>query len=378
MPACGDSNTMKTKRFLTVALGTIILTLTAVLGPAGLAAAARPSGPLPPCKPMVFTGSVGAHSSRCVHKPPLGRGLRGPRGLRGVIGKAGAAGRTGVAGRIGLAGPAGVAGPFGLAGAAGARGVQGLQGDTGTTGSPGATGSSTVSPGATGTTGAPGATGSPGATGTTGPPGPLGTTGADGTSGPTGSTGSAGVTGSQGATGPPGPQGTTGVAGPTGPAGSTGPVGATGPTGSNGLSQYAYVYNDVAQTVAVEADINFNSNGVMTSGITHLAGIPGDAGIALLNAGDYKVTFSVSGTELSQMALYVNTVGPSIATLVPGTVYGAGAGTDQNTGQMIVTFAAGDVLTVRNHSSAAAVGLTTPIGGTQATTNASVIVEKLD
>ena len=70
-----------------------------------------------------------------------------------------------------------------------------------------------------------------------------------------------------------------------------------------------------------------------------------------MNAGDYKVTFSVSGTEPSQMALFVN------GTLVPGTIYGSGAGTQQNTGQVIVTFAAGDVLTVRNHTSAAAVGL---------------------
>ena len=122
--------------------------------------------------------------------------------------------------------------------------------------------------------------------------------------------------------------------------------------------------------MAIEADITFNKNGVMTSGITHAAGTPGAAGITLVNAGDYKVTFSVSGTEPNQMALFVN------GTLVPGTVYGSGAGTQQNTGQAIVTFAAGDVLTVRNHSSAAAVSLATPIGGTQANANASVVDRK--
>ena len=160
--------------------------------------------------------------------------------------------------------------------------------------------------------------------------------------------------------------------GATGPAGSTGATGATGAAGSSGLSQYAYVYNDAAQTVAIEADVTFNKNGVLTAGITHAAGTPGAAGITLVNAGDYKVTFSVSGTEANQMALFVN------GTLVPGTVYGSGAGTQQNTGQAIVTFAAGDVLTLRNHTSAAAVSLATPIGGTQANANASVVIEKLN
>jgi len=97
-----------------------------------------------------------------------------------------------------------------------------------------------------------------------------------------------------------------------------------------------------------------------------------------VNSGDYKVTYSVSATELSQMGLFVNPVGPGIATLVPGTTYGAGAGTAQNTGQVIATFAAGDVLTVRNHSAAAAISLTALVGGTQSTTSASIVIEKLN
>jgi hypothetical protein len=126
----------------------------------------------------------------------------------------------------------------------------------------------------------------------------------------------------------------------------------------------------VAQTVAIEADVTFNKNGVLTAGITHALDA---AGIVLVNAGDYKVTFSVSGTGVSQMALFVNGT-----TLVPGTIYGSGAGTQQNTGLAIVTLAAGDVLTLRSHSSSAAVGLASVIGGTQANANASVAIEKLD
>ena len=63
--------------------------------------------------------------------------------------------------------------------------------------------------------------------------------------------------------------------------------------------------------------------------------------------------------------------------MVPGTVYGSGAGTQQNNGQAIFTIASGDVLTVRNHTSAAAIGLQTLSGGTQQNVNASVLIEQL-
>jgi hypothetical protein len=104
----------------------------------------------------------------------------------------------------------------------------------------------------------------------------------------------------------------------------------------------------------------------------------GTAGIALLTAGDYKITFSVSGTAVSQMALFVN------GSIVAGTIYGSGAGTQQNTGQAILRITAGDVVpggavvTVRNHTTTAAVDLASFIGGTQANANASVLIEKLN
>jgi hypothetical protein len=62
---------------------------------------------------------------------------------------------------------------------------------------------------------------------------------------------------------------------------------------------------------------------------------------------------------------------------IPGTTYASGAGTQQNTGQAIVALAASDVLTLRNYESSAAVMLATPIGGTQASVNASIAIEKL-
>jgi hypothetical protein len=100
----------------------------------------------------------------------------------------------------------------------------------------------------------------------------------------------------------------------------------------------------------------------------------GSSSITLVNAGDYKVTFSVSGTEPNQFALFINGV------VVAESVYGSGAGTQQNTGQAILAIQANDVLTLVNHTSAAAVTLAAapPIGGTVAAVNASVLIQKLD
>ena len=189
-----------------------------------------------------------------------------------------------------------------------------------------------------------------------------------GLSGEVGAAGPEGSIGTPGAAGEAGQQGAPGLGGPQGPPGTPGATGATGPAGSSGLSQYAYIYNLGGETVPLEADVTFDSNGVLTPGITHALGA---AGVTLAIAGTYEVTFSVSGTEPSQVALFVN------GTLVPGTVYGSGAGTQQNTGQAIFIAPAGAVLTVRNHTSSAAVGLATPIGGTQASSNASLVIEKL-
>ena len=123
--------------------------------------------------------------------------------------------------------------------------------------------------------------------------------------------------------------------------------------------------------VPLEVAITFDANGVITPGITHA---PGDAGIALASAGAYKISFSVSATEPNQIAIFVN------GFPVDGTTYGSGAGTQQNSGQAIIMVAAGGVVTVRNHSSAAAIGLAAapPIGGTQPAVNASIVIEKLD
>ena len=149
--------------------------------------------------------------------------------------------------------------------------------------------------------------------------------------------------------------------------GATGATGPQGPAGPAGQPNYGYVYNVSAQTVAIEAPVIFDSNGPL-SGFTHTAPT---AAIGVLSAGTYLIDFSASGTQADQFALTDN------GTVIPGTTYGSGAGTQQNNGQVIVNLAAGDVLTLINHSSAAAIGLATTIGGTQANVNASIVIQQL-
>ena len=136
----------------------------------------------------------------------------------------------------------------------------------------------------------------------------------------------------------------------------------------SGLSHYAYVFNTAAQVVALEAPILFNSHGRMTSGFTHTLGT---SQLMVLNAGDYKISFSVSGVEPNQFTLFLN------GAPVTSAVYGSGAGTQPNNGQTILALAAGDIITLNNHTSAAAVTLQTLAGGTQTNINASIVIEKL-
>ena len=131
---------------------------------------------------------------------------------------------------------------------------------------------------------------------------------------------------------------------------------------------YAYIYNVSEQVVAVDTPVFFDSNGLLSE-FEHKEG---DSEIRVLSAGIYTVAFSISATEPSQFAIFLN------RSLVPGSIYGSGAGTQQNNGQITLELAVEDVLTLVNYSSAAAVGLASKIGGTQANVNASVRIQKVD
>lgn len=68
------------------------------------------------------------------------------------------------------------------------------------------------------------------------------------------------------------------------------------PTACSGLCEYGYIYNLGPETVAVEADIIFDSTGIVTPGITHA---PGTSQIFVTRPGIYEVTFIVSNKACS-------------------------------------------------------------------------------
>jgi hypothetical protein len=187
--------------------------------------------------------------------------------------------------------------------------------------------------------------------------------------GPTGPMGPQGIPGIAGVAGPQGPSGVEGPMGPTGPQGIPGVAGVAGPQGPTGpgILGYGYIYNLTAGTVAIEAPVIFDSNGPLL-GITHATPSPS---IVIVNAGTYSFTFSVSGSEPNQFALFVNGIPDT------STIYGSGAGTQQNTGMAILTVPAEATITLVNHSSAAAATLASVIGGTQANVNASMVIVRL-
>jgi hypothetical protein len=94
--------------------------------------------------------------------------------------------------------------------------------------------------------------------------------------------------------------------------------------------------------------------------------------IVVGNTGDYRINFSVTAIEPNQFGLTVNGLE------TPQSTYGSGAGTQQNTGQLITHLNAGDALTLRNVGSFTGVQLQPSAGGNRMNVDASIIVEQLD
>lgn len=237
-------------------------------------------------------------------------------------------------------GGVGPVGPTGPQGPAGATGPAGPAGPTGA--------ASTV----------PGPTGAPGPTGPAGPAGPTGAVGATGATGPTG------INGAPGPTGPAGPQGEIGRQGPPGANGATGPTGPTGPTGAAGPSTFGFVYARVtlgSDLVPGIFDIPFSNNGPL-SGVAHTAGA---TTIVVPAPGTYEIHYNVSIRELigidGAIAIAVNgTVDPSSNRIIH-------VAPEAISGSIMLTLAAGDIITLRNNSPSAFFFQVAPFVGAQLT-----------
>jgi hypothetical protein len=134
------------------------------------------------------------------------------------------------------------------------------------------------------------------------------------------------------------------------------------------LAAYGYVYNTTAESVAQEAAVTFSNNGPIV-GFTH---VPGTSDVVVTASGTYAVFFNLTGQQQSQFALFRNGIA------VPESVYGSGSGNTGPYGQVILALTAGDVLTLRNHTSnTSSITLNNGAGGSQVNVNASLLFEKL-
>lgn len=177
------------------------------------------------------------------------------------------------------------------------------------------------------------------------------------------------LTGPAGATGPAGPTGATGAPGGTGSTGAPGPPGATGPagpTGPAGVTSYAYVFNTSSVAVPSFGTIPLTESGALNGFVFN----PATFTITITAAGVYSATFSVSANEPNQIAFLQNNL------VSFGSIYGSGAGTQQNTGQFIISANVGDSIQLINLSPTA-ITLPANIGGTQPAVNASLRLLRL-
>ena len=256
-------------------------------------------------------------------------------------------------------------------------------GATGPTGpSQGPTGPTGPSAGPTGTTGPTGPNGGP--TGPTGPccTGPTGPQGTQGVQGPTGQQGvqgvqgiqgTQGVAGTPGATGPTGAQGVQGIQGTQGLQGVAGTPGATGPTGATGATGPASPVLPVATfTFAPPNDTSVNPNAPVIFNFQYLNPSSGGIGyslstgdITLPTSGDYLVTFGIAGGGMAP-SMYVGLArnGSTILTPNSSIVILPVDPFAMQVMSIIINASAGDLLTLRNLSSAALIlaGLTLSMG----------------
>jgi hypothetical protein len=201
-----------------------------------------------------------------------------------------------------------------------------------------------------------------------------------GANGAPGAAGAPGAPGAPGERGPAGVDGAPGLEGLPGLNGSEGPQGPPGPAGASQASVYVNAVNTIAQRVHLNAPVLFptlaGQGGTQTSFIT--VGQTGDE-FTVSQAGVYRVSFSVSAAEASQLDILVNGAAPT-----PPAKFGAAVGV-VNAGTALVSVPAAGVISVKNLTSTGtgddapnvAGDITMPalLGGSGAAINASITIE---
>lgn len=159
---------------------------------------------------------------------------------------------------------------------------------------------------------------------------------------------------------------------PPGPPGVKGPPGPQGPQGPEGITRipgYAYIFNVGSQTVGLEDDIKFSSNGVIAGSIFHT---PGEANISLTVAGTYVIWFYVYAYQPNQFTLFKS------GEAVNAAIYGSGSPSQSNSGMVIIKSYGNDSITIRNHISVGDIILPEASGGNLSNVNASILILKIN
>lgn len=183
----------------------------------------------------------------------------------------------------------------------------------------------------------------------------------------------------RGRRGPMGPEGPPGVQGPPGERGERGPrgfMGLEGPTGKTGaqgspggIAEFAYIYNIGEQRIHQEEDISFDSNGILTPGISHTSG---ESKITIKHSGIYEIIYHVTAKHSNQLTLFANGIE------VTNTTFGAEYGNAPNIGIQILRLEDNTQLTLRNHTSISShLDLLANTGGTQTCVNAAITIKKI-
>ncbi|MFJ5769315.1 collagen-like protein [Psychrobacillus sp. NPDC093180] len=183
----------------------------------------------------------------------------------------------------------------------------------------------------------------------------------------------------RGRRGPMGPEGPRGIQGPSGERGERGPrgfMGLEGPIGKTGvqgppggIAEFAYIYNIGEQRIHQEEDISFDSNGLLTQGISHNAG---ESKIKIKYGGIYEIIYHVTGKQSNQLTLFANGIEAT------NTTFGTEDGNAPNIGIQILQLEDNTELTLRNHTSTPShLDLPGNAGGTQNNVNAALTIKKL-
>jgi len=148
------------------------------------------------------------------------------------------------------------------------------------------------------------------------------------------------------------------------------------PVNSPGLNSFAYFWQSVIDVTGTIASNNskvlFESSAVNnTADITTVSGT-GNITIGANAGGLYKISWLVAGAEANAFAVFKGN------TKQLGSVYGSGAGTQQNNGFVLLSLAAGDVISLRSDNAPAAITL--QLAGTTDTDQvvASIFFEKFN